>query len=312
MDRASGAIQHDTFSSLPAMLREGDLLVVNRSRVLPARLLGQLTTGGQAEILYMFPEPGDSDHFRALVRPGRRLKIGAVVHLAPDETCRVTAIHADGSRTVRHEGRTSILDLMRGIGHLPLPPYIDRADTPLDHERYQTIYAKDAGSIAAPTAGLHFTDALLRKLEARGVLVHEITLHVGPGTFARVDAEEIEDHVVQKERFFVPDATAQAFVQARARGSRVIGVGTTTVRTLETVWAAGGLRTGPGETDLVIRPGHSFRAVDAMITNFHLPKSSLLFLVSAFAGRESILAAYRAAIAQNYRFYSYGDAMLIH
>jgi len=279
--------------------------------VLPARLLGRSPTGGQAEILYLFGEKGRAAEFRALVKPGRRLKPGALVQFEGGDACRVVSVHADGSRTMAYEGASDVLDLLAREGRLPLPPYIDRAPTSEDSERYQTVYADRAGSVAAPTAGLHFTDDVLRALGEKGVRIHDVTLHVGPGTFARVDAEDIEDHRVQAESYFVPEATAEAYAAARHRGSRVVAVGTTSVRTLESAVHDGRLRSGPGETDLVVRPGHSFRAVDALITNFHLPQSSLLFLVSAFAGRERILQTYGVAIEAGYRFYSYGDAMLI-
>ena len=285
---------------------------MNRSRVLPARLLGRTAGGGQAEVLYLFPEPTEPEEFRALVRPGRKLRKGAVVTLGENAACRVVAVHSDGARTMRFEGETKVLDLVQRLGHLPLPPYIDRADGPLDRDRYQTVYAQESGSVAAPTAGLHFTEDLLKTLREKGVLVYEIVLHVGPGTFARVDAEHIADHRVSPERFMVPEETADAYAAARTSGRRVIAVGTTTVRTLESVVSNGRLTPGPGETDLVIRPGHRFQAVDALVTNFHLPKSSLLFLVSAFAGRDTVLGAYAEAIRARYRFYSYGDAMLIH
>jgi S-adenosylmethionine:tRNA ribosyltransferase-isomerase len=285
---------------------------VNRSRVLPARLLGRTAGGGRAEVLYLFPEPGDPDRFRAMVRPGRKLKEGAIVTLAEDVRCRVVAVHEDGARTMRFEGQANVIELLQRLGRLPLPPYIDRADGPLDRERYQTIYAREPGSVAAPTAGLHFTEALLDRVRGRGVAVREIMLHVGPGTFARVDAEDIEDHRVPPEKTFIPEETAEAWARARQSGHRVIAVGTTTVRTLESSLRDGRLTPGPGETDLVIRPGHRFQAIDALITNFHLPQSSLLFLVAAFVGREAILAAYAEAIRSGYRFYSYGDAMFIH
>lgn len=284
---------------------------MNRSRVLPARLLGHTSGGGRAEVLYLFPEPTGDDTFRAMVRPGRKLKVGAVVTLGEHERCRVIAVHPDGARTMKFEGEANVLDLLQRIGHLPLPPYIDRADGPLDRERYQTIYAREPGSVAAPTAGLHFTTGLLDRIRERGAVVQEIMLHVGPGTFARVDVDDIADHRVAPEQIFVPEETAEAYARARALGHRVIAVGTTTVRTLESVARDGRLRPGSGETDLVIRPGHRFQAIDALVTNFHLPKSSLLFLVAAFAGREAVLSAYAEAIRAGYRFYSYGDAMFI-
>jgi S-adenosylmethionine:tRNA ribosyltransferase-isomerase len=309
LDRATGGVGHSHFTALPEHLRDGDLLIVNRSRVLPARLLGRLRGGAEAEALYLFSER--DPEFRALVRPGRRLKVGGVVRFDETRACRVIAVHEDGSRTLSYEGPGTVLSLLEAIGRLPLPPYIDRPDDARDRDRYQTVFADQPGSIAAPTAGLHFTPELLMALAARGVLVKDVTLHVGPGTFARVDAEDIEDHRVYRERYFVPEETAVAIEEARRREQRVVAVGTTSVRTLESAFANGEVRAGDGETDLVIRPGHVFQTVDALITNFHLPKSSLLFLVSAFAGRESILRAYEAAIAAGYRFYSYGDAMLI-
>lgn len=312
LDRGLGGLQHARFSSLPDLLHAGDLLVVNRSRVLPARLLGTTAGGGRAEVLYLFPEPTDQTQFRALVRPGRRLRVGAVVKLGETASCTVTAIHPDGQRTMRFNGQTDLLETVQRLGHLPLPPYIDRAADALDRVRYQTVFAREPGSVAAPTAGLHFTDALLEQLTAKGILVREILLHVGPATFARVDVEDTEDHSVPAEPYFVPEETADAFEATRERGHRVVAVGTTTVRTLESAIGRGRLRAGKGETSLVIHPGHRFQAVDALITNFHLPKSSLLFLVCAFAGRAAILHAYREAIKEGYRFYSYGDAMFIH
>ncbi len=263
-------------------------------------------------MLFLYPEPSEPTLFRALVKPGRRLGVGATVTLAENRSCRVVAVHPDGARTMALDGAEPLQATLQSIGHLPLPPYITRADGPLDRERYQTIYAREPGSIAAPTAGLHFTEALLSTLRARGVLIHDVVLHVGPGTFSRVDADDIAEHSVAPEPYFVPEATAQAWESARAEGRRVVAVGTTTVRTLETAAAGGHLRAGEGETDLVIRPGHAFVAVDALVTNFHLPKSSLLFLVAALVGREGILDVYREAIAQRYRFFSYGDAMFIH
>jgi len=318
LDRASGQLRHQRFSELPQLLRPGDLLVVNRSRVLPARLLGRkAVTGGEAEVLLVRPQGGGV--WQALVWPGRRLRPGHEILIAPDLQVRIESesVGEKGLRTVRLlavDAATDeqLLELVERHGHVPLPPYIERADRPLDHERYQTVYANEKGSVAAPTAGLHFTPALLAELGARGVERAEIVLHVGPGTFLPVKSERVEDHRVAPEPFVVPPETAAAFARARARGGRIVAVGTTSVRTLETaVDASGALPSGGGETDLVVVPGHRFRAVDALVTNFHLPRSSLLLLVSAFAGRERVLAAYAEAVRQGYRFYSYGDAMLI-
>lgn len=247
-----------------------------------------------------------------MVRPGRRLREGGRITLSDDTYCEVRAVHRDGTRTLSFHGPTPILETLQRLGHLPLPPYVTRADAALDRERYQTVYAREPGSVAAPTAGLHFTEDLLRRLREREIEIQEVVLHVGPGTFSRVDATHIEDHRVPPEPYEIPADTAAAFNAARRACRRVIAVGTTTVRTLESAVENGALSPGAGSTDLVIRPGHAFRAVDALLTNFHLPESSLLFLVAAFAGRERILAAYEEAIRHRYRFFSYGDAMFIH
>jgi len=313
LPREGGAVRHHVFRDLPDLLAPGDLLVLNRSRVIPARLLGRRSRGGEAEIL-LLRDKGDG-RFEAMVRPGRHLRPGQRVTVDDDLSVVVEseALAADGRRQVRLLSRRR--DVAAGLercGHTPLPPYIRRPDRPLDRERYQTVYAREAGSIAAPTAGLHFTAALLARLRERGIETAEVVLHVGPGTFRPVTAERVEDHVVEPEPFSVPKETAVAVAAARARGGRVVAVGTTTVRVLETVARAeGGIEAREGEAGLVIVPGFAFRVVDALVTNFHLPRSSLLLLVAAFAGRERVLAAYAEAIEEGYRFYSYGDAMLI-
>ena len=313
LPREGGAVRHHVFRDLPDLLEPGDLLVLNRSRVIPARLLGRRSRGGEAEIL-LLRDKGDG-RFEAMVRPGRHLRPGQRVTVDDDLSVVVEseALAADGRRQVRLLSRRR--DVAAGLercGHTPLPPYIRRPDRPLDRERYQTVYAREAGSIAAPTAGLHFTAALLARLRERGIETAEVVLHVGPGTFRPVTAERVEDHVVEPEPFSVPKETAVAVAAARARGGRVVAVGTTTVRVLETVARAeGGIEAREGEAGLVIVPGFAFRVVDALVTNFHLPRSSLLLLVAAFAGRERVLAAYAEAIEEGYRFYSYGDAMLI-
>ncbi|MGE0452978.1 MAG: tRNA preQ1(34) S-adenosylmethionine ribosyltransferase-isomerase QueA [Vicinamibacteria bacterium] len=318
LDRASDELQHRRFSELPQLLRPGDLLVVNRSRVLPARLIGRKAgSGGEAEVLLVRPQ--GSGVWQALVWPGRRLRPGHEIVIAPELRVRIESESQGdkGLRAVRllaAEAATDaqLLELVERHGHVPLPPYIEREDRPSDRERYQTVYASEKGSVAAPTAGLHFTPALLAELAARGVERAEIVLHVGPGTFLPVKTERVEDHRVAPEPYLVPPETSAAFARARARGGRIVAVGTTSLRTLETaVDASGALPPGGGETDLVVVPGHRFQAVDALVTNFHLPRSSLLLLVSAFARRERVLAAYAEALRQGYRFYSYGDAMLI-
>jgi S-adenosylmethionine:tRNA ribosyltransferase-isomerase len=314
MDRASGAWEDARFSDLPRWLRAGDCLVVNESRVIPARLLGTLDGDGcPVELLLLRPLGGG--RWEALARPGKRCRLGARVTLAGG-TARATVLEhrALGARAVEIEAPWSVDELMERHGLPPLPPYIERHDAPKpeDWERYQTVYATEKGSVAAPTAGLHFTPALLARLGAAGVEVHRLTLHVGAGTFRPIRAAEVEEHRLEPEAAQVPAATAEAVNRARGDGRRVIAVGTTTTRTLE--WAAG--ETGRvharhGEADLFISPGYRFRVVDALVTNFHLPRSTLLLLVSAFAGRDRVLDAYRHAIAAGYRFYSYGDAMLI-
>jgi S-adenosylmethionine:tRNA ribosyltransferase-isomerase len=294
-------------------LRAGDLLVVNRSRVRHARLLGRRATGGAAELLIMGPD--SEGQWTALVKPGRRLRIGDVVGVAAAASVRIEseALPPDGRRRVSFpDWAGDPEDLFAQYGHVPLPPYVRRPDDAADRERYQTIYARERGSVAAPTAGLHFTAQHLDDLRGARVAIAELVLHVGPGTFKPVTADDIADHRVDPEPFLLPAETADAVQAARARGGRVIAVGTTVARVLETRALPGRLvRPGAGSTDLVVVPGHHFGAVDGLITNFHLPRSSLLLLVAALASRERVLAAYQEAIAQGYRFYSYGDAMLV-
>ncbi len=313
LDRASGRIAHHAFTELPALLNRGDLLLVNRSRVIPARLLGRRARGGEGEIL-LVRDRGEG-RWEAMVRPGRHLRPGQRLTIDDDLSVVVEseALAEDGRRRVRLLSRRRDVDgALERCGHVPLPPYIRRADEPSDRERYQTVYARESGSVAAPTAGLHFTPSLLARLAERGVERAELVLHVGPGTFQPVKVSRVEDHRVASEAYAVPPETAAALARARSRGGRIVAVGTTTVRTLESAAGAdGSVAAGAGETDLVIRPGHRFRAVDVLLTNFHLPRSSLLLLVAAFAGREAVLRAYAEAVRQRYRFYSYGDAMMV-
>jgi S-adenosylmethionine:tRNA ribosyltransferase-isomerase len=312
--RGSGAFRHHGFRELPDLLRRGDLLVVNRSRVFPARLLGKRPkSGGRAEVLLLGPV-GPHDEWEALVRPGRRLGVGSCVRVGPELSVRILSEGRgeDARRRVRLEAAGDPLQLVERLGHVPLPPYVERPDVPADRERYQTVYARERGSVAAPTAGLHFTAALLARLQASGIERAEIVLHVGPGTFRPVRVRSVERHRVEPEPFEIPEGAARAIAATRRRGGRVVCVGTTTVRALETrAGADGRFEAGPGTTDLVIVPGFEFRATDALITNFHLPRSSLLLLVAAFAGRQRVLEAYAEAIRSGYRFYSYGDAMLL-
>jgi S-adenosylmethionine:tRNA ribosyltransferase-isomerase len=322
LDRSTGALAHSTFSALPELLHPGDLLVTNRSRVFPARLLGRRPGGGAAELLLVRRlEPG---LWEAMVRPGRRLRPGVVVEIGPGVRAqiegpgvRAPSPVADVAPSALRRVRLVFDELseeaaLERHGHVPLPPYIRRADAPSDRARYQTVYAREGGSVAAPTAGLHFTRALLERLEERGIERVELVLHVGPGTFRPVEVEDVRAHSVLPERYDIPEATAGAVDRARAEGRRVIAVGTTATRALESALGPEGrLRAGEGETSLVIVPGFPFRAVDGLVTNFHLPRSSLLLLVGAFGGRERVLQAYAEAVRQGYRFYSYGDAMLL-
>jgi S-adenosylmethionine:tRNA ribosyltransferase-isomerase len=279
--------------------------------VFPARLLGQRPGGGPAEIL-LVRDRGDG-LWDALLRPGRRLRPGMVVEVAHDFHVRVEPGTEQLLRSVRLiSGELPLQAAIERYGHAPLPPYIRRQDRPADRERYQTVYAREPGSVAAPTAGLHFTAELLARLDARGIERAEVVLHVGPGTFRPVEVDDVREHRVDCERYLVPEPAAAAVDRARAEGRRILAVGTTATRVLETATSAEGrLQAGEGETALVIVPGYRFRAVSGLVTNFHLPGSSLLLLVCALAGRERLLAAYQEAIRERYRFYSYGDAMLI-
>lgn len=313
LPRHEGGLRHSAFEQLPEFVHPGDLLVVNRSRVFPARLLGARPKGGEAEVLLLRPLEDPQD-WEAFLRPARRMRIGDRIRVAEDLSVLVQsdALGAEGRRRIRLETPEDPWRAIEHHGHVPLPPYVSRPDRPADRERYQTVYAREPGSVAAPTAGLHFTPQLFERLRAGGVEIAEVVLHVGPGTFRPVQVEHVEDHRVDPEPFDLPEITAEAIGRARSRGGRVIAVGTTTVRTLESrADAGGGVRPGRGETDCVIVPGFRFRVIDGLVTNFHLPRSSLLLLVAAFAGRERALSAYAEAIRERYRFYSYGDAMLI-
>jgi S-adenosylmethionine:tRNA ribosyltransferase-isomerase len=323
VDREHGTLEDEQFVSLPKYLCARDCLVLNNTKVFPARLLGhRVPSGGTVEALLLGAGPHDSAggncSWEALVHPGQKLKPGARVLFERDGAQlhgEILARHFFGRRTIRlwTDDGSDVARAIDRVGHVPLPPYIKREDRASDRDRYQTVYARERGSVAAPTAGLHFTSRLLDALAARGVERAEVTLHVGYGTFKPVRAKRIEDHVVDAETYTVSPDAAAAINRARRERRRVIAVGTTTVRTLESLVISdmGMVEAASGETRLFIHPGHEFRIVNGMITNFHLPKSSLLILVAAFAGREHLLAAYQEAVARRYRFYSYGDAMLI-
>jgi S-adenosylmethionine:tRNA ribosyltransferase-isomerase len=321
LPRRGGPIAHTTVSALPELLAPGDLLVVNNTRVFPARLLGhRVPSGGAVECLLigrLEPASAEAELWEALMHPGQKLKPGSRVFFEGAHPIHGEVVDRrfHGRRAIRlwTEDGSSVADAVDAIGHVPLPPYIKREDRAADRERYQTVFARARGSVAAPTAGLHFNDELLARLRARGIEKVEITLHVGYGTFQPVRVELVDDHRVEPERYEVSAPAAEAINAALDGNRRVVAVGTTTTRTLEGVAALSGGRiaAGSGTTDLFIRPGFDFRVIGGLLTNFHLPKSSLLMLVAAFGGRERVLAAYAEAVRQRYRFYSYGDAMLI-
>jgi len=310
VDRASGALAHGTFADFAALPAPGDVVAINDSRVIPARLPARRRGGGAAEVLLVTREAEGT--WRALVRPGARIRPPARLDLGDGDAVEIVATLEGGQRRVRLVGDGGDEAVIRRRGQVPLPPYIARPPDERDRERYQTVYAAAPGSVAAPTAGLHFTPAVLTGLAERGVALARLTLHVGPGTFRPVTDADPARHRLDPEAYVLPAETARAIAGARARGGKVWAVGTTVTRTLETRAAAdGGVQAGAGWTSLFIRPGHTFRVVDHLLTNFHLPKSTLLMLVSAFAGRELVMRAYEEAIRRRYRFYSYGDAMLI-
>jgi S-adenosylmethionine:tRNA ribosyltransferase-isomerase len=328
LSRSTGTIAHTTISALPDLLLPGDVLVVNDSRVFPARLLGRrVPSGGAVECLLIgrSEDPNGPAHARsrteqvweALMHPGQKLKPGARVTFDGPIVVHgeVLERHFFGRRLIRlwTDDGSPLDEAVDAIGHVPLPPYIKRDDSVLDRDRYQTVFARERGSVAAPTAGLHFSTDLVDAIEARGVEIVRLTLHVGYGTFQPVRVERVEEHTIEQERYDVSEAAAAAVNRALDEDRRIIAVGTTSTRTLEAAARAGRgrLLPGAGATDLFMYPGFEFRVIKGLLTNFHLPQSSLLMLVSAFAGRERVLAAYREAVAARYRFYSYGDAMLI-
>jgi S-adenosylmethionine:tRNA ribosyltransferase-isomerase len=324
MERDSGVLRDASFADFASLLRAGDLLVLNDSRVIPARLYARRTLMRDHEkptgrIEVMLTEPAEEGCWRALVRPGRKVAIGErlVFPAANGETvleAEVLERGQFGERLLRFEPVEDFFAVLERIGHMPLPPYIHRDDADADRERYQTVYSHERGSVAAPTAGLHFTPQVLEALEAKGVEIARVTLHVGLGTFAPLRVEKVEDVRLHRERYTLSAATADAVNRAASEGRRIVAVGTTVVRTLEhCAREAGGgeLKAHSGVTEIFISPGFEFRLVGGLLTNFHLPQSSLLMLVSAFAGRERVLDAYRHAVENKYRFFSYGDCMFL-
>jgi len=337
VDRGGNEPDHLVFRDLPGLMQAGDLLVVNESRVLPVRLLGRKPTGAPAEILLLKPwhgtevrireaepsgtgtQPGTVESsgsgeglWEALVRPGSKLKPGRKVVVSGELEVEILDSLPGGARLVRLVTDLHDEEALQRFGHMPLPPYLERDDESLDRERYQTVYAGTPGSVAAPTAGLHFTEKLLDEVALRGVGVTRLTLHVGVGTFRPVEVEDPDDHRMHSEAYSISPSAAEAVNRTRNAGGRIWAVGTTVVRTLESaVGEDGRLRPGPGQTRLFIRPGYRFQVVDRLITNFHLPRSTLLMLVAAFAGYRRTMDAYATAVKEGYRFYSYGDAMVI-
>jgi S-adenosylmethionine:tRNA ribosyltransferase-isomerase len=331
VDRNSGKVRDLQFRDFPDLLRPDDLLVFNNTKVFPARLYGRRAgrkaqplsrrnpasrdfLKGQVEVLLTKQISQQPTDWECLVRPGRRIGVGERLSFGPGAELRaeVTARGSFGERRIRFEPVEDFLGLVQKIGHVPLPPYIKRPDRPDDRERYQTVYARELGSVAAPTAGLHFTPEILGRIRERGIEGADITLHVGLGTFQPVRATRVEDHKLHNETYSISQDAAEKINRAFAARRRIVAIGTTTVRTLEhAARCSGVIKPGNNEADIFIYPGHQFQMVGALLTNFHLPRSTLLMLVCAFGGKENVLAAYRHAVQQKYRFYSYGDCMLI-
>ena len=307
MDRHTGAIKDLYFTDIINLLNEDDLLVFNNTKVIPARLYGKKQSGGKIEIL--IERVINSHQAIAHIKASKAPKPGTLIELDDGYVCTVEGRVDDLFQL--DFNHLNILDILDKIGHIPLPPYITRADDASDLTRYQTVFAKESGAVAAPTAGLHFDLAMLDKVKAKNIATAFVTLHVGSGTFQPVRVENLAEHLMHKEYFAVSEQTVEAVNAARARGGRVIAIGTTAVRALESASKSGVLSTGFGDTDLFITPGYQFKSVDAMLTNFHLPESTLLMLVSAFAGYEPVMQAYQHAIDESYRFFSYGDAMFL-
>lgn len=312
LNRKSQNVAEDHFKNITAYLEPGDLLVMNDTRVMPARIFGSKDSGGKVEIFLIRRDTDRSERWTCLLRASKKFREGQVILLAKEMTATVRCRCDSESWLIEFSGPEPFDVWLEREGHMPLPPYLQRDDEVCDRERYQTVFSKSPGAVAAPTAGLHFTRELLTELEEKGIQTAYLTLHTGLGTFQPVRVERVEDHRIHTERYSIPVATADAVRFTKARGNRIVAVGTTTTRTLE--YAAdsdGNVVAGDGEVDIFIYPGYTFRVVDALITNFHLPESTLLMLVSAFAGCEYTLDAYREAIRRRFRFYSYGDAMLI-
>ncbi len=313
LNRANQQVSCTDFKSIINYFRPGDVLVCNDTEVIPARLLGRKVTGGKVEIFLVRREAGcDDETWLCLTKSSKSIRSGTVVHISDGLMAEVLEEAEAPYRRVRFDCAGDFLEHVDKIGHLPLPPYIRRPDDPADRERYQTVFAREKGAVAAPTAGLHFTPEILARLQEAGVILAPLTLHVGLGTFLPVRVENVLEHKMHTEIYQVPEQTATLINQAHAQGNRVIALGTTSARALETAATQPGvIKSGSGESDIFIYPGYQFKIVDGLITNFHLPKSTLLMLVSALAGKEFILSAYHRAVKERFRFFSYGDCMLI-
>lgn len=308
LEKNTGAISHQHFFDLPQYLKAGDTLVFNDTKVIPARLIGtKAETGGKVEIFLLYNKSGNE--WEALVKPGKKARPGATIIFSDSLSCEILESTDFGGRVVRFIFKGIFEEILDELGQTPLPPYI--TEQLADKERYQTVYARERGSAAAPTAGLHFTTDLMKRLEDMGVQLAFVTLHVGLGTFRPVNTDDITNHVMHREYYSVSPKAAQLINDTKKRGGRVIAVGTTAIRTLETATMNGILEAKSGWTEIFIYPGYSFKIVDAAVTNFHLPKSTLLMLISALAGKENVFNAYKEAVDQRYKFFSFGDAMLI-
>jgi len=325
LDRASGGMIGSYFRALPGLLRPDDLVIFNDTRVFPARLYGRRLgrnpgakefLSGKIEVLLTRQVSQDPSEWECLVRPGRKIRVGERLLFGAEDDLEAEVISRDsfGQRLIRFKPVADFFATLERLGHVPLPPYIERQDCPSDRERYQTVYAREPGSVAAPTAGLHFTAEILAGLGDRRIETAKITLHVGLGTFQPVRVDEVEQHQLHRERYSISSESAGTINRALRAGRRIVAVGTTTVRTLEYAArrsATGGVQAGSGGADIFIYPGYQFRVVGGLLTNFHLPQSTLLMLVCAFAGKDMVLAAYKHAVAERYRFYSYGDCMFV-
>ena len=312
VEKAGGGLTDSTISSLPDFLKKGDLLVFNDTKVIPARLFGKKKSGGRVEIFLVRRSVGDVEEWSALIRSSKPPRVGTLIDLADGVTATVTGTAGEGAWLVRFADAGDFSAWLEQNGAVPLPPYIRREPKKSDRQRYQTVFAREAGAVAAPTAGLHFTEELLGRIAAVGVATAFLTLHVGLGTFMPVRVDDPRKHKMHREFYSISPEVVAAVRRCQAAGGRVIAVGTTVARALEFAAADGQLAAGSGDADIFIYPGYQFKVVDALVTNFHLPMSTLLMLVSAFAGRELILEAYRHAVEREYRFFSYGDAMFIY